>query len=78
MTALNLQTAMAKREQCWPRRLQLAVEIQCLSLLSKWLEAIAPWCSPDDFSNASSGKKGKEEESAPIVILPFSLSASNA
>lgn len=78
MTVLNLQREMAKTVKCWPCQLQLSVEIQCLSVLSKQLEVIAPWCTPDNFSNAASGKKGEEQVGAPIAILPFSLSASNA
>lgn len=62
--------------QCWLHCLQLSVEIQRQNLLSKWLEAIALWHTPDNFSNASSGRKGKEH-GAPIVVLPFSLSASS-
>lgn len=65
--------------QCWPCQLQLSVEIQCQSLLRKWLEVITPWRTPDNFSNASSsGNKGEEQVGALIVILPFSLSASTA
>jgi len=78
ITVLNLQTEMAKTAQCWPHRLQLSVEIQCQSLLSKRLEAIALWCVPDNFSNTSSGQKDEEQVGAPIVIFSFSLGASTA
>lgn len=79
MTVLNLQTERTETMQCWPCQLQLSVEIQCQSLLRKWLEVITPWRTPDNFSNASSsGNKGEEQVGALIVILPFSLSASTA
>lgn len=78
MTVLNLQKEMAKTTQCWPCWLQLSVAIQRQSLSSEWLEMIASWHMPGNFSNASFGKKGEAQVGAPIVILPFSFSASNA